>query len=203
MTAHEATPSTRPQMEPTPGARRPSLRSHSDAGHRAWVPWVLATLMVCGATATSHASEGWQWLDETGRKVFSDTPPPSSVPERRIVKRPGVAPGPLVVTPVAQGTPPPAPARAATPGTATAEAKGGAAAKAVRVDTEAERQAQEQRNAATRADNCQRARSSLLTLESGARLMVSNPQGEQVPMDEPTRSAEIARVQQAMRDNCR
>ncbi|WP_454764061.1 DUF4124 domain-containing protein [Cupriavidus campinensis] len=45
---------------------------------------VAATLAVPG-TAFSQ----WQWKDGTGRMVYSDVPPPPSVPDRAIVMAPG------------------------------------------------------------------------------------------------------------------
>ena len=176
----------------------------------------LAGLLASASPLQVSAADGWQWLDDTGRKVFSDLPPPASVPERRILRRPGMASGPLVVTPVDQGTsaaPARTPAQVSPAATASKSGTGSApdaktaaapgAAKGAAADTEAERQAQDRRNAEIRADNCQRARSSLATLESGTRLMTSNAQGEQVPMEDAARGAEIARMQQAMRENCR
>ena len=43
-------------------------------------PWVLAQ---------------WQWVDGTGRKVFSDTAPPSGIPEKNILRSPATARAPV------------------------------------------------------------------------------------------------------------
>ena len=40
------------------------------------------------APCPRRASAQWQWVDSSGRKVFSDTPPPAGVPDK-ILKRPG------------------------------------------------------------------------------------------------------------------
>jgi hypothetical protein len=165
----------------------------------------------------AQASGAWQWLDDAGRPVYSDMPPPTTVPERRILKRPPAGanwtPTPVSAPPAAAPVPArnpaasgaPVAAASATSSSANAPATPGSAASGATKASgaEAERLAQEQRNAAVRADNCARARSSLMTLESGARLMVTSPQGEQLPMDDTTRAAERARMQQAIQENCR
>ena len=57
----------------------------------------LAALAICAAMAAPALAQ-WQWIDNTGRKVFSDTAPPASVPDKNILKRPG-APGPMTAVP--------------------------------------------------------------------------------------------------------
>lgn len=54
-----------------------------------------------------------------------------------------------------------------------------------------------------RADNCERAQASLSQLQSGARLLMRNEQGQSVPLDAAMMRAERARLRQIIRDNCR
>ncbi len=54
-----------------------------------------------------------------------------------------------------------------------------------------------------RTDNCERAQASLAQLQSGARLLMRNEQGQPVPMDAAMVRAERARLRQIIRDNCR
>ncbi|WP_412179990.1 DUF4124 domain-containing protein, partial [Variovorax paradoxus] len=35
------------------------------------------------------ADAQWQWIDKNGKKVFSDQPPPTDIPEKNIVRRAG------------------------------------------------------------------------------------------------------------------
>ena len=35
------------------------------------------------------ASAQWQWIDKDGHKVFSDRAPPTDIPDKNILKRPG------------------------------------------------------------------------------------------------------------------
>src|SRR5690349_17538190 len=49
---------------------------------------VTVLALACALPAISLAQ--WQWIDKDGRKVFSDQSPPADVPDRNILKRPGV-----------------------------------------------------------------------------------------------------------------
>ena len=79
----------------------------------------LFSLFVAGWLATAGtvwAAASWQWLDETGRKVFSDTPPPPSIPTKNILKQPGAQRNalPQAEAPVPEATPKPAGTQAKT-----------------------------------------------------------------------------------------
>ncbi|HVL74811.1 MAG TPA: DUF4124 domain-containing protein, partial [Noviherbaspirillum sp.] len=50
--------------------------------------YVIAGLML--ATFATAVQAQYVWVDERGRKQFSDMPPPASVPAHRILKQPGV-----------------------------------------------------------------------------------------------------------------
>ena len=49
---------------------------------------LIAAGLLCIA---SSSMAQWQWLDRSGRKVFSDRPPPADISEKNIIKRPGAA----------------------------------------------------------------------------------------------------------------
>ena len=149
------------------------------------------------ASAVQAAGPTWVWLDENGRRVASDMPPPATVPDQRILRRPHASPVPSPALGAApEGTPAAAPAQPAPP-------VAGAAGTS-RLTDEQLRQQVEQRNAQIRADNCQRARASLETLQAGASqpLYMVNEQGQRVTMDEAMRRAESVRLRQIVRDNC-
>ncbi len=143
------------------------------------------------------ASAQWQWMDKDGRKVFSDRPPPSDIPEKSILKRPG-----------GRGS-------AATPAVAPAAAPGAAAApagvdkslqerKKQAEDAEAaKRKADEERNARAMADTCSRAQQAKTGLDSGARMARTNEKGEREFMDEAARAAEGERLQGIINENCK
>ena len=46
--------------------------------------------LLAGFTASTAIAQ-WQWIDEHGRKTFSDRPPPPHIPEKNILKSPVVA----------------------------------------------------------------------------------------------------------------
>lgn len=146
------------------------------------------------------ASAQWQWMDKDDRKVFSDRPPPSDIPEKSILKRPG-----------SHGSA----ATALTPAAAPAPASGTAAApagvdkslqdkKKQAEDAEAaRRKAEEERNARLMAENCSRAQQAKSGLDSGARMARINEKGEREFMDEGALATEGQRLQSIINENCR
>lgn len=170
----------------------------------------------------------WQWMDEGGRKVFSDRPPPAHIAPQQILKRPPGAPAPA---PAAQVLYPSAPATPAEIAAAQAQAQKEAQAKteaaaqaqaqdaqakeeaetaahdkaledAQRKAEEAEKKKQQAAQAKARQDNCARARASQLTLESGMRLAHTNEKGERGFLSEQQRQTDLQRAQKAIKDNC-
>ena len=155
-------------------------------GRAAWLRrqagWlVLGSCCWLGAGSLVQAEGGrWQWQDSQGRQVFSDLPPPASVPEQRILQRPGPdLPAPSLPSP------------SSTPASADRDPSQGQALEPLY-----------QRNAAALRENCRRARATLATLASSLRLYSLNDKGEQVLMDDTMRTQETLRAQQAERDNC-
>ncbi len=168
-----------------------------------------------GTAAPRSSAAPWVWLDANGRQVFSDRAPPPDVPDRRILRQPTGAwpealprveplpnlPATAVPTTVGAGGPlPAAAASAASAPRRPASAPGAAAAQAA-AKTRAEA-AEKERIAALRADNCNRARSALATLDSGVRLTTTNAKGEREILDEAARSAEAARLRSIMASDC-
>lgn len=143
------------------------------------------------------ASAQWQWLDQSGRKVFSDQPPPADIASDRILKSPGGRPA------AAAATPAPTPSAAApvlkpTGKDPALEQK----RKQAEAAEAAKRKAEEERYAAAKADNCQRARQSKATLDSGVRIARTNAKGEKEYMDDGQRAAELKRVQAIISRDC-
>lgn len=161
-----------------PGAARRAAQKKPRLRH-----WLLGSCCWLLAGLASADSGNWLWLDEQGRQVFSDLPPPVSVPEPRILQRPGPD--------LPKAPPSPADKGDSQPSSANKE--------------QAPSQASEplyQRNAAALRENCRRARSALATLASGLRLYRLDDKGEQVLMDEAMREQETRQARQAERDNC-
>lgn len=141
------------------------------------------------------ASAQWQWMDKDGRKVFSDRAPPSDIPEKNILKRPG-----------GQGFAPPAPvaAPAAEPAAAGGVDKALMEKKKQAEDAEAaKRKAEEERNSRLMAENCQRAQQAKAGLDSGGRMSRINEKGEREFFDENAIATEGQRLQGIINENCR
>jgi len=158
----------------------------------------------------SSAMAQWAWTDEEGRAIFSDLPPSSSVPDKRIFKRPG----PARLTPPQEQTPntgaDAASARTTSPAQAAASApqstgleKELAERKKKTEQAQAEqRKLEENRISKLKADNCERARSAQKTLDSGVRIERTNAQGERERLDDAARADEAKRIQSIMASDC-
>lgn len=165
---------------------------------------LLSMLVLALMAAPAWAQ--WQWLDANGKKVFSDLAPPSDVPDKNILSRPGVPTARKAAPDAAKGgaagapgveapkTPDPVAVKKAT----ELEAKKKQAEDAEK----AKQKAEEQRAAAARADNCKRAQTALTNLNTGTPMRTMNAQGERIYMDESARQAEKLRLQTAVQQNC-
>lgn len=177
-----------------------------------FAPLALRALaaLALSATMATPALAQWQWIDSTGRKVFSDTAPPASVPDKNILKRPATG-APMSATP-AQAS---APAAAAPAGNGETAAAPPATPQLPSVDkdlearkkdaeaAEAAKKKQEtEKLARARAENCQRAKSAKSAIESGQRLITTNAKGEREVMDDTRRASEAQRLQQIIGSDC-
>lgn len=170
-------------------------------------------LLVVACLAPLAASAQWQWIDKSGRRVFSDQPPPPDIPDRNIVKAPASNLPTLSISPVETGDRPApaasAPARGASaPGAAASQARAEAAQEARRKAAEAaaeqqKRKAEEERIGRLRADNCGRARSAKATIDSGQRLVRTNEKGEREILDDSARLAESRRLDEIIASDCK
>lgn len=165
-----------------------------------------ATLTLAFALTLPAAWGQWGWVDNSGRKVFSDVAPPASIPDKNIIKRPGnstLAPAPAAeAVPNGSATASVAPATPATPKVADKDPELEARKKQAEAAEEAKRKAEEERIARAKADNCERARKSKGTLESGVRIATTNAKGEREFMDDKARAAEMQRIEAAIRSDC-
>jgi type IV secretory pathway VirB10-like protein len=163
--------------------------------------WRAPLLMGLLLASSSVAMAQWQWIDGTGRKVFSDTPPPASIPDKNIVRKPGAGMAPPAVSaePVAAVTAPAAPAAPQIPARDTElEAKKKQAEQA----EEAKKKTEMERLVKARADSCERARKAKITMDSGVRLATTNAKGEREIMDDKARAAEAQRMEGIIRSDC-
>lgn len=149
--------------------------------------------------ATGAAQAQWQWIGADGRKVFSDTPPPASVPEKSILKRPGGRTAPAS----GDGSEEAAKAtEAVAPKAPTKDAQLEAKKKQVDEAEAAKRQQELERVAKARVENCERAKRAKATLDSGVRLATTNAKGEREILDEKARAAEGLRLDRIISSDC-
>jgi hypothetical protein len=163
-------------------------------------------LIVAGLGIACAASAQWQWTDKDGNKVFSDRAPPSDIPEKNILKRPGGS-RPAAAAVASAGATAAATAASA-PGAAVPQVKGTDPAleekKRQAEDAEAaKKKAEETRIAAARAENCARSRQAKATFDSGIRIARTNAQGEREVLDDGARAAETKRLQDIIAADCR
>ncbi|MCK9213507.1 MAG: DUF4124 domain-containing protein [Rhodoferax sp.] len=152
----------------------------------------------------------WAWTDEEGRPIFSDRAPSTSVPEKRIFKRPA----PPRVNP----TPEPAPnggavaadvkavsaalSAASTPQNAGLDKELAERKKKAEQAQAEQRKFEEERLSKLKADNCERARQAQRTLESGVRMVRTNARGEREILDDADRAVEAKRLQGIVATDC-
>lgn len=150
------------------------------------------------------ASAQYQWVDKSGRKVFSDQPPPADIPQKDILRQPGAAPRPAAVPAPSGDAAAGAPKAASSAPRLSGVDKGLEEKKKQAEDAEAaKKRAQDEQNAKQRAENCNRARSSKADFDSGMRIARTNAQGEREFIDDDTRAAEAKRLQGIIASDCK
>src|SRR6188472_3388547 len=60
------------------------------------------TLLGLACTLPAVGFAQWQWIDNNGRKVFSDQSPPANIPAKNILRQPGVKGTPVVADATAE-----------------------------------------------------------------------------------------------------
>ena len=148
------------------------------------------------------AAAQWKWRDQNDKLVFSDRPPPSDVPDARILQRPGAgrAPAPVSATAPAPAVPK---AAEATPKLPSQDKELQERRQQAEAQEAAKQAAQQEAQAKARADNCARARQSKTTYDSGVRIARTDAKGEREFIDDATRAAESRRLQGIIASDCR
>lgn len=165
---------------------------------------------ICALPLAANAQ--WQWIDNQGKKVFSDQAPPPEIPEKNILRRAGGAPPRVSFSPVT----PTADAAATGAAVAAPSPAASAAARPTGIDKElaekakkaeeaekAEKAAEAAKVAKAKADNCTRAKQGKATFDSGIRVARLNAQGEREVMDDKARAAEQKRLQTVIDSDCK
>jgi hypothetical protein len=179
---------------------------------RTALPYLLASF---GIVFSASALAQYMWLDASGRKVFSDQPPPANTPAKRILQQPGKPTAAMPTADASEKTT----EEAQTDGAKVADkAKAGAApaakntnkdkdleaAKKKLEDAEmAKKKAEQEKIDTAKAENCKRAKSAKATLDSGMRLAQTNAKGERGFMDDASRTVEAKRIEGIIASDCK
>lgn len=153
----------------------------------------IAALSLACLTAQAQ----WQWVDNAGRKVFSDQPPPSDIPVKNILKQPGKAAN------LATASPAPAPAGATAPPLSTEDKELVAKKKKAEADALARIKEESDSLSKIKATNCEKAKTNQALLDSGVRMAVTNAKGEREFLDDAARKTEGQRTRAAIETNCK
>jgi len=146
------------------------------------------------------AAAQWKWRDQNDKLVFSDRPPPSDVPDARILQRPGAGRAPA---PAAAPAPAVPQAAEAAPKLPSQDKELQERRQQAEAQEAAKQAAQQEAQAKARADNCARARQSKTTYDSGVRIARTDAKGEREFIDDATRAAELRRLQGIIASDCR
>lgn len=154
------------------------------------------------------ADAQWQWIDKNGKKVFSDQPPPTDIPEKNIVRRAGppARTGSGVAAPEGTATTDKgaeAPVAPGAPKAPTVDKDLEEKTKKAEADEKAKQAAEAAKLAKAKAENCSRARESKATMDSGMRIARVNAKGEREILDDNQRVAEQRRLQSVIDSDCK
>ena len=166
----------------------------------------LILALVCGGYALTVSAQ-WQWIDKDGRKVYSDRAPPAEILPKNILMQPGVK-----MTALASASAPAAPAsatgmsapkaQASAPRLPGKDAQLEAKKKQAEDEENVKKKAAEEVLAKARADNCERAKKGVATLQSGIRIATTSAKGEREFMDDAGRALETKRLQTIAQTDC-
>ena len=158
------------------------------------------TLLGLACTLPAVGFAQWQWIDNNGRKVFSDQSPPASIPAKNILRQPGVQGTPVVA---AEAAAEPAKAQASAPKITGKDKQLEEKKKQAEAADAEKKKAEEEQLAKARADNCARAKRAKAGFDSGVRIARTNDKGEREIMDDAARAVESKRIDGIVASDCK
>ena len=162
-----------------------------------------AGLALLLAGTANLAIAQYVWIDAKGSKQYSDMPPPSSVPNSRILKQPGAITPALKAPADDEGLVAPPPSAAAVKSSApmtVAERNADFQKRKVEQAEKEKKAADSTKAAAEKAANCDKAQSYARALDDGTRISSTDRNGERSFMSDEERAAEIRKNQRAVKD---
>lgn len=164
--------------------------------HRLLSTVCLAALLLGAGPALAQ----YKWKDSRGQVHASDMPPPRDIPDKDVLQRPSSNPSRAAAAPAAGAT---LAASAAQPGKLPVDPELEARRKRTEDEAKVLKRADEDRLAAQRSENCQRARQQMATLDNGQRLVRYTDKGERVVLDDTARADEAQAARRAIAQDCR
>jgi hypothetical protein len=153
----------------------------------------------------SAAFAQYSWLDEKGIRQYSDRPPPPGVPQNRILKEPGKAPGTSAGKPaetVQSPANPPAASAAKTPMT-TAEKNADFQRRRAEQAEKQKKAEEDEKITIAKAANCERASEYKRVLESSERIVRNDKNGERIFLSDEQRARELKDTKRMIADDCK
>ena len=149
----------------------------------------------------------WQWIDMDGHRVFSDRAPPTDIPAKNILKQPhrgnAAAQATGAASDAAPGQAPTASTPAKPPSKETKETELEAKKKQAEAQEAAKKKTEEESLAKTKAENCERSKNGLATLQTGVKIITTNANGEREVMDDAARTVETKRLEGIIQSECK
>jgi hypothetical protein len=167
---------------------------------------IRATLLALACAVPVLSLAQWQWIDKDGRKVFSDQSPPADVPAKNILRRPGSRAAPVESAseaPAASAASQAAKASVAAPKLTGKDKDLQEKKKQAETADASKKKALEEEVSKLKADNCERAKRSKATYDSGVRVARMNDKGEREYMDDTARAAETKRLEGIIASDCK
>lgn len=159
----------------------------------------MLTCLLVGTLLSAPAQAQWKWRDKAGQTQYSDLAPPPGTPEADILQRPNAN-----AAPVRQAA---APAAAASGADTIKPKTSDPELEAKRRQAEQEKadkaKAEDDKRAAARAENCNRAKDYLRTLQDGIRIARTNSAGEREILDDKARADETKRARDVITADCK
>jgi hypothetical protein len=177
-----------------------------------WLKRISNTAAALAAlTLATAACAQYVWLNENGVKQYSDMPPPSSVPDNRILKQPGRIPDSVpqaIASPAETGSEGTAGAAADAPSASskekapmtTAERNADFQKRKIEQADKEKKAADDAKRAADKAKNCDRARAYQRALDSGQRLGNTDKNGERYYLSDEQRAQEAQATRNILND---
>jgi len=151
-----------------------------------------AIALILGLAFSAGAWAQYVWIDANNVRHYSDRPPPSDVPQKRILKAPPSAAALQAADAPASDKQSVAPKVPAVP--TLAEKNVEFQKRRTEAAEKEKKDAETARSASERKTICERARSNALALESGERLTRADANGQRADLTDAQRAQELAEV---------